>query len=57
VSAQLRFFSELAISGGSWIRVPARSDKKEAKTTRCLIELQCSFDEVVLERLRLRSWV
>jgi hypothetical protein len=47
VSAQLRFFSELAMSGGSWLQVPARATTKHAKETRCALELECDFSELV----------
>jgi DNA polymerase elongation subunit (family B) len=45
ISAQMRFFSDLSISGGSWIEVPARQ-AMQSKTTRCGLELECSFSEV-----------
>jgi len=47
VSAQLRFFSELAMSGGSWLQVPARPTTKHANKTRCALELECDFRELV----------
>jgi hypothetical protein len=47
VSAQLRFFSELAMSGGSWLQVPARATTKHANKTRCGLELECDFSELV----------
>ena len=45
VSSQLRFFSDLHISGGSWIEVPSRC-RQHARSTRCSLELECCFDEV-----------
>ena len=45
VSSQLRFFSDLHISGGSWIEVPSRC-RQHARSTRCALELECCFDEV-----------
>lgn len=48
VSAQMRFFAEREISGGSWVQVPAqRASAQHAKKTPCALEFECAFDEVL----------